>query len=113
MKIKGRYQAVVRDYFDQMDIDGQSTAATHIESAGDMIINRVLDDTYEYCRKTTNVDDAGNIIMYMAIRTRKAELVEKLVQGISEDKQTKVRFNEEKFRESALKKFDMTDKATE
>jgi hypothetical protein len=106
MKVKGCYQAVVRDYFDQMDIDGKSAAATHIESAGEMVIDQILDDTWEFCRKTKNPDNAGNIIMYMSIRIKKSELVEKIVQGISENQQAKVRFNEEKFRESAMKKFE-------
>jgi hypothetical protein len=104
-KIKGRYQAVVRDYFDQMDIDGKSSAATHIESAGDHVIDQVLNDTREFCRKQSKVDDSGNITMYMSIKISKKDLTEKIVEGISEDKQAKVRFNEQKFRESALKVF--------
>jgi hypothetical protein len=105
LKIKGRYQAVVRDYFNQMDIDGQSAVETHIESAGGMIIDAFLDDTREFCRKTSDVDARGNIIMYMSIKISKGDLVEKIAEGLSENKQAKVRFNEEKFRESALKVF--------
>ena len=51
MKIKGRYKAVVRDYFDQMDLDAKSTVAAHIESAGEMVIDAMLDDTREDCRE--------------------------------------------------------------
>jgi hypothetical protein len=107
MKIKGRYQAVVRDYFDQMDFNAQTSATTHIESAGEMVIEQILNDTRECCRKTSVPDKiSGRIIMYMAIKINKKDLVEKIATGISNDKEAKVRFNEEKFRESAMKVFE-------
>jgi hypothetical protein len=111
-KIKGRYQAVVRDYFDQMDMDGQSSETSHIESAGDYIIDRMLNDTRETCRKTSDPDDyTGNIIMYMSIRVSKKELVDKLATGIAQDKELKVRFNERAFRDAALLTFQKDDRS--
>jgi hypothetical protein len=41
----------------------------------------------------------------MAIKISKTDLVDKIATGISEDKEAKIRFNEEKFREAALKVF--------
>ena len=106
MKVKGRYQAVMRDYFNQTDIDSQSSEASHIESAGEYIIDRFLNDTQEYCRRTSDPDEErGTIIMYMSIRVRKKEMVDRLASGLSEDKELKVRFDEKKFREEAMKVF--------
>ena len=47
LKVKGVYKAVVRDYFDQMDADEGSYAVSHIESAGDFIIDQKINETYE------------------------------------------------------------------
>ena len=106
MKVKGRYQAVIRDYFDQMDVNSASIETSHIEGAGDYIIDQFLNDTEEYCRLTSDPDEeTGRIIMYMSIRVNKKELVDKLATGLSQDKELKVRFNEEKFREKAMKVF--------
>lgn len=105
-KIGGAYKNVTRDYFDQMDINDKSNAASHIESAGEMVIEKIINDVLEYCRKEVNDADRGNIIVYMSIRVSKKEIVEKIVREVSKDKELGVRFNEEKFRESAFKVFD-------
>jgi hypothetical protein len=116
MKIKGRYQAVVRDYVDQMDLDAKSAIASHIESAGEMIIDRFLDDTKEDCREQTEVDDAGYIYLYMGILVKKADLVDKLVDELTESKNLSqsekdlVRKNEDAFRKSAFKVFEQDGK---
>jgi len=106
-KIGGAYKRVTKDYFDQMDVDTQSAAVSHIESAGEMTVEKILNDVLTYCQKTSNPDDRGNIIMYMGIRISKQEIIDKVVKELSKDKELGVRFNEEKFRESAFKVFDM------
>jgi hypothetical protein len=110
LKLKGLYKAVVRDYFDQMDMDEGSYAASHIESAGDYIIDQKMNETYEVCRKNTSADAQGNVMLYMAIKVSKKAIVEETVQTISDDKKMEVRFNEKQFRESALKVFEQDQK---
>jgi len=109
-KIQGQYKAVVRDYFDQMDTDQGSYADSHIESAGDMVINRKVNDTYEVCRRNTEPDASGNITIYMAIKVSKKEIVDDIVKEISKDKQLEVRFKEDQFRKSAFKVFEQDQK---
>ncbi|GHT48994.1 hypothetical protein AGMMS49982_01420 [Bacteroidia bacterium] len=109
-KIGGKYQAVVRDYFDQMDIDGKSSVGSHIESAGELVIDRYLNDTKQTCQEETEEDDQGYVTIYMSVAIDKGDLAGAVASGISkevsEDQATKVRFNEQKFRESALKAFE-------
>jgi hypothetical protein len=124
-KIKGRYQAVVRDYFDQIDTDGQSHVSSHIESAGEQVIDQYLDDTRETCREETDEDDKGYIIVYMNVKISKPKLADAIAEGISkkiaketpaanpQEKQLRVRFDEKRFRESALKVFEDKDKSKE
>lgn len=112
MKIKGRYQAVVHDYFDQMDMDGKSTASSHIESAGEMIIDQFLEDTEIACQELDNkVDDAGYSMLYMGIQVRKTDVADAIVEGmktapgLSEQEKDLVRNNESKLREATLDQF--------
>lgn len=111
-KIQGRYQAVVHDYFDQMDVDGQSNVASHIESAGQQIIDQYLNDTHETCREETEEGDDGWVTVYMNVKISKRSMADAVAGGIAKqmaDKQLQTRFNEAKFRESALKVFEDKD----
>lgn len=110
-KIGGKYRAIMRDYFDQLDVDGRSSAASHIESAGEQAIDTYLNDTKETCRQQGDVDESGYCNYYMGITVSKKEIAEAMVKGIEEDKSVpdnikkEIRENEGKFRDSALKSF--------
>lgn len=106
-KLQGKYQQVIDDYFDQMETEDGEYARQHIESAGRQVIQQLINETYEVCRKQTQIPDAeGYLTMYMAIKVSKKEVVEKTVNKISGDQQLKVRFNEKQFRDSAFKVFE-------
>lgn len=106
-KLVGRVQAITTTYFDQMDIDGKSAAAEHIEGASQMIVEQIINETREYCRRERpSIYEKGKIILYMSIRVKKQELVQEVVEGIKNDAEAKVRFNEKKFREAAFKVFE-------
>lgn len=111
MKIGGHYRSIMNDYFDQLDVDSRSTVASHIESAGEEAIDKLLNDTKEACRQMGKVDEGGYRLIYMAITVSKKEIAQSIVEGIENDKtipenvKNDVRQNEEKFRESALKSF--------
>ncbi len=111
-KIGGKYKAVVRDYFDQFDYGDKSSAASHIESAGEEVIDRILGDTEEDCRTFGEIDDAGYQNIYIGILVKKTDLVDALIEGIENDKEVpsdirqQVRQNEKAFRDSAFKTFE-------
>ena len=109
-KLSGVYNAVLRDYFDQMSTDEGGYANEHIESAGDLVIRTTINDTYEVCRKQTAPDANNNATMYMAIKVSKKKFVEDVVKEIGKDKQMEVRFNEKQFRDSAFKVFEDSNK---
>lgn len=112
MKIGGHYRSIMRDYFDQLDVDSRSSVASHIESAGEEAIDKLLNDSKESCRqRSEKVDESGYVTWYLAITVSKAEIAQAIVDGVEESKdipenvKKEVRQNEEKFRESALKSF--------
>lgn len=112
MKIGGHYRSIMRDYFDQLDVDSRSNVASHIESAGEEAIDKLLNDSKEVCRqRSREVDEGGYVTWYMAITVSKKEIAQAIVDGVEESKdipeniKEEVRQNEERFRESALKSF--------
>lgn len=112
MKIGGHYRSIMRDYFDQLDVDSRSSVASHIESAGEEAIDKLLNDSKEACRqRSEKVDESGFVTWYMGITVSKQEIAQAIVDGVEESKEIpenvkkEVRQNEEKFRESALKSF--------
>ncbi len=108
-KLSGKVQQVTNSYFDQMDINAQSSMAEHIEGASQMVVEEMINETMEYCRKTSKPDPQGNFIMYMSIRVKKQNVVDHMVKAasssVSANAESKVRFNERKFREEAMKVF--------
>ncbi|MBQ9439926.1 MAG: hypothetical protein IJU35_04975 [Paludibacteraceae bacterium] len=106
-KLQGKYQQVIDDYFDQMETEDGEYARQHIESAGRQVIQQLINETYEVCRKQTQLPDAeGFYTMYMAIKVSKKDVVEKVVDTISHEQEMQVRFNEKQFRDSAFKVFE-------
>ena len=111
MKIGGHYRSIMHDYFDQLDVDAKSSVASHIESAGEEAIDKMLNDTKEVCRQGGKVDEGGFIVWYVGMTVNKEDIAKAIVDGIKESEdipdnvKKEVRQNEEKFRENALKSF--------
>lgn len=105
-KLAGKVQQITTAYFDQMDINGKSSAAEHIEGASQMAVEQFINETREYCRKQTiSYDHEGKIVLYMAIRVKKSDILQAMDEAIKNDSEAKVRYNEKKFRDEAFKVF--------
>ena len=90
-----------------MDINGASKAAEHIEGASQMAVDQFVNETQEYCRKkTVSYDQDGKILLFMAIRVKKTDVLKAMGNAIKQDSEAKVRYNEQKFREAAFKVFE-------
>ncbi len=110
-KLQGKYQQVIDDYFDQMETEDGEYARQHIESAGRQIIQQLINETYETCRKQTpGPDTEGFYTMYMTIKVSKKEVVEKTIDKLSNEQEMRTRFNEKQFRDSAFKVFEESAK---
>lgn len=105
-KLAGKVQQITTAYFDQMDINGKSSAAEHIEGASQMAVEQFINETREYCRRQTiSYDHEGKIVLYMAIRVKKSDILQAMDEAIKNDSEAKVRYNEKKFRDEAFKVF--------
>lgn len=123
-KIGGRVQQALRDYSDQMRTEEGSYFRLHIESIGELVVDKEIGDTQEYCAEETKPDSEGNIVMYMSIRVKKKTIVDNIItevanspqekegekdaassKTISSSKMNQVRQNEQKLRDILNEKF--------
>lgn len=111
-KLAGKVQAITTTYFDQMDTENGSYEREHIEGASQMAVEQFINETQEYCRKkTVSSTNDNKILLFMAIRVKKTDLLQVMENGIESDSEAKVRFNEQKFREAAFKVFENDTKS--
>ena len=106
-KLRGKYQAVTADYFDMMHTENVNYKRQHIEKAGLRVVEQMVNETYETCRETTDYpNENGEYTMYMSIKISKKAIEENIIDEINNEKETQVRLNEQKFRQSFDKVFD-------
>ena len=105
-KLSGKYQAVTSDYFDMMHTESVNYKRQHIERAGLKVVEQMVNETYETCREITDFpNEKGEYTMYMSIKISKKAIEEKIIDEINNEKETQMRLNEEKFRQSFDKVF--------
>ena len=62
-KLAGKVQAITSGYFDQMDTEAGSHEREHIEGASQTIVDQMINETEEYCRRTRPaIYEKGKII---------------------------------------------------
>lgn len=111
-KYSHTYKGMVSDYSGSFGTNKGNDIARKIESAGDQVINAILNDVYEICTKFSNVFDDGMIECYVAIEVSKKEIAEKVSKGVSDvltqEEKENINFNEFSYRkqmEERMKNF--------
>lgn len=111
-KYSHTYKGMISDYSGSFGTNKGNDIARKIESAGDQVINAILNDVYETCTKFSNVFDDGMIECYVAIEVSKKEIAEKVSKGVSDvltqEEKENINFNEFSYRkqmEERMKNF--------
>ena len=104
-KLKHAYKGMVSDYSNYIGNNSGSDAQTHVERAGDQIIDAVVNDTQAKSLNFSGVDEKGNLNCYVGIRVYKKQLADKIADAVSEDEELKIRFKESEFRKYMQEKF--------
>lgn len=104
-KLKHAYKGMIADYSNYIGNDSGSNSDTHVERAGNQIIDAVVNDTQAQTLQFSGVDEKGNVTCYTGIRIYKKPLAEKIAKAVSEDEELKIRFEEKKFREYMQEQF--------
>lgn len=104
-KLKHAYKGMVSDYSNYIGNNSGSDAQTHVERAGDQIIDAIVNDTQARSLNFSGVDEKGNVNCYVGIRIYKKQLADKIADAVSEDEELKIRFKESEFRKYMQEKF--------
>ena len=104
-KMKHAYKGVVSDYSNYMGMGSASDAMGKVEAGGDQIIDAVVNETMARDVRFSSVDEKGNLDCFVGVRIYKKQVVDKVIEGLSNDQELKLRFNEEQFRQRMEKVF--------
>lgn len=104
-KLKHAYKGMVSDYSNYVGNNSGSDAQTHVERAGDQIIDAIVNDTQARTLNFSGVDESGRLNCYVGIRVYKKQLADKIADAVSEDEELKIRFKEQEFRKYMQEKF--------
>ena len=88
-----------------MGMGSASEAMGKMEAGGDQIIDAVVNETMARDVRFSSVDAKGNVDCYVGVRIYKKQVVDKVVEGLSDNQELKLRFNEEQFRQRMEKVF--------
>jgi hypothetical protein len=109
-KMKHAYQGMVSDYDKYLGNNQGTDADVDVTSAGDAIIDAIVNDTREVCGpKFTKPDSKGQMECVVALKIRKKEIAEKIADKVenmvSKDERLRIQFEEFDFRKKMQEKF--------
>ena len=109
LKIKHAYNGMVSDFFQSMGNNAGNDIERKTSSAGDRIIDVVVNNTAESCLRWGEVESDGHIECYVAIKISKVDLAQKIATEVdnklSDEEKMKINFDEKVYREQMEKKF--------
>ncbi len=109
MKIKHAYKGMVSDFSQSIGNNQGNDIETKVSMAGDQIIDAVINDTRESCKRWSKVFDDGHIECYVAIKISKASLsqaISKAVENkLTDEEKMRIGFDEKVYREQMNERF--------
>lgn len=110
MKLGGFVQGLATDYSRTVSGQGGKKTQSILERETPKIIEKMLNDAEKICEKTT-IDKNGAYNTYIVLQISKKELVDKIVNTLSEDEELNAEFNRQQFREYAEEKMEKMKEA--
>ncbi len=101
-KFRHSYKGMISEYSSSFGNNRGNDIANKIESAGDQILDIIMNDIAATCVKYSEVFDDGTCQCYVAIQVPKEVIAEKVAQKVAdvltEDEKEKINFNEYNYR---------------
>lgn len=109
LKMKHAYKGMVSEYSSSVGNNKGNDIERKMTSAGDRIIDKIINETAQSCTRWSSVESDGHITCYTAIQISKQETAQKIAQEI-EDKLTqeekdRISFNEYSYRKQMEERF--------
>lgn len=109
LKMKHAYKGMVSEYASSVGNNQGNDIEHKITSAGDRIIDDIINETAQSCTRWSAVESDGHITCYTAIQISKQETAQKIAQEVkdklSQEEKDRIGFNEQEYRKQMEQRF--------
>ncbi len=110
LKMQHAYKGMVSEYSASVGNNRGNDVERKMTSAGDRIIDAIINETMQSCTRWSEIYDDGDIECYIAIEISKEETARRISQEVkdhlTQDEKDRIGFNEEVYREKMQKRFE-------
>ncbi len=109
LKMQHAYKGMVSDYSSSVGNNKGNDLEQKLTSAGDRIIDKIINETSQSCTRWSSVESDGHIECYTAIQISKQEAARKIAQEVqnklTQDEKDRIGFNEQEYRKQMEQRF--------
>lgn len=110
LKMQHAYKGMVSEYSASVGNNRGNDVERKMTSAGDRIIDAIINETMQSCTRWSGIYDDGDIECYIAIEISKEETARRISQEVkdhlTQEEKDRIGFNEEVYREKMQKRFE-------
>lgn len=110
LKMQHAYKGMVSEYSASVGNNRGNDVERKMNSAGDRIIDAIINETMQSCVRWSSIYDDGDIECYIAIEISKEETARRISQEVkdhlTQDEKDRIGFNEQVYREQMQKRFE-------
>lgn len=110
LKMQHAYKGMVSEYSSSIGNNKGNDVERKMTSAGDRIIDKIINETSQSCVRWGGVEDDGHITCYTAIEIPKgevaAEITKEVADKLTQEEKDRIGFNEQEYRKEMAKRFE-------
>lgn len=110
LKMQHAYKGMVSEYASSIGNNKGNDVERKMTSAGDRIIDKIINETSQSCVRFGGVEDDGHVTCYTAIQIPKgnvaAEITKEVSDKLTQDEKDRIGFNEQEYRKEMTKRFE-------
>ena len=110
LKMQHAYKGMVSEYSSSIGNNKGNDIERKMTSAGDRIIDKIINETSQSCVRWSGVEDDGHITCYTAIQIPKgevaAEITKEVADKLTQEEKDRIGFNEQEYRKDMTKRFE-------
>ncbi len=110
LKMQHAYKGMVSEYSSSIGNNKGNDIERKMTSAGDRIIDKIINETAQSCVRWSGVEDDGHMTCYTAIQIPKGEVVAEITKEVADkltqEEKDRIGFNEQEYRKDMTKRFE-------
>lgn len=110
LKMQHAYKGMVSEYASNIGNNQGNDIERKMTSAGDRMIDAIINETAQSCTKYGAVEEDGHITCYTAIEIPKGDAAQRIAKAVkdnlTDDEKMRINFNEDQYRQQMEKRFE-------